>query len=62
VASREEGGTEPINLDMKPPYGIGGLDPREHASAQVGRRNVELAAEAIGKEAQRLLASLSEGQ
>jgi creatinine amidohydrolase len=55
-------GTEPINLDMKPPFGIGGLDPREHASARVGRRNVELAADAIGKEAQRLLASLPEAQ
>jgi chemotaxis receptor (MCP) glutamine deamidase CheD len=62
LVDMSELGTEPINLDMKPPYGIGGLDPREHASAQVGRRNVELAAEAIGKEAQRLLASLSEGQ
>jgi creatinine amidohydrolase len=47
-----------INLDMKPPSGIGGLDPREHASAAVGERNVELASAAIGKKAQELLRSL----
>ena len=44
---------------MKPPDGIGGLDPRQHASAEVGRRNVALASQAIGKKAQELLASLS---
>lgn len=55
-------GDDPINLDMKPPSGIGGLDPREHASAAVGQRNVELAADAIGRKAQQLLASLSEDQ
>jgi creatinine amidohydrolase len=55
-------GDGPLNLDMKPPSGIGGLDPREHASPQVGERNVELAAEAIGRKAQELLASLPEGQ
>ncbi len=53
-------GDGPINLDMKPPTGIGGLDPRKHASAKVGRRNVELAAAAIGRKAQELLASLPE--
>ncbi|MFC1736660.1 creatininase family protein [Candidatus Hydrogenedentota bacterium] len=53
-------GSGPINLDMKPPSGIGGLDPREHASAEVGLRNVELAAEAIGKKAVELLESLPE--
>ena len=47
-----------LNLDMKPPSGIGGQDPRKHASAEVGRRNVELAADAIGQKAQQLLASL----
>ncbi len=47
---------------MKPPSGIGGLDPRKHASAEVGRRNVELAAEAIGRKARELLAALPEGQ
>jgi len=51
-------GDGPLNLDMKPPTGIGGLDPRKHASAAVGRRNVELAADAIGRKAQELLASL----
>jgi creatinine amidohydrolase len=55
-------GTGPMNLDMKPPHGIGGLDPREHATAEVGKRNVELAAEAIGKKAQELLHSLPEDQ
>jgi creatinine amidohydrolase len=55
-------GEGPINFDMKPPHGIGGLDPREHASAQVGKRNVELAADAIGRKARELLASLPEGQ
>ena len=55
-------GDGPINLDMKPPSGIGGLDPRKHASAEVGRRNVKLAAEAIGRKAQELLASLPEDQ
>ncbi len=52
----------PMNLDMKPPHGIGGLDPREHASADVGRRNVELASAAIGKKAHELLESLPEDQ
>ena len=33
---------------MSPPHGIGGQDPREHASAAVGERNVELASQAIG--------------
>jgi creatinine amidohydrolase len=51
-------GDEPIVLDMSPPHGIGGLDPREHASAEVGLRNVELAARAIGEKARELLDSL----
>ena len=55
-------GDGPLNLDMKPPSGIGGHDPRKHASAKVGQRNVELAAEAIGRKAQELLASLPEHQ
>jgi chemotaxis receptor (MCP) glutamine deamidase CheD len=55
-------GDGPLNLDMKPPSGIGGQDPRTHASAKVGERNVELAAEALGKKAQELLASLPEDQ
>lgn len=53
-------GDGPLNLDMKPPSGIGGLDPRKHASAKVGARNVELAAEAIGRKARELLESLPE--
>jgi creatinine amidohydrolase len=53
-------GDGPLNLDMKPPSGIGGEDPRKHASATVGSRNVELAAGAIGRKARQLLASLPE--
>ena len=53
-------GTGPLNLEMKPPDGIGGLDPRQHASARVGERNIELAAAAIGRKARDLLASLPE--
>jgi len=60
LVDMSELGDDPINLDMKPPSGIGGLDPREHASARVGARNVELAADAIGRKAQELLASLPE--
>ncbi len=51
-------GSGPLAPNMKAPDGIGGLDPRVHASAEVGRRNVELAAEAIGKKAKQLLESL----
>jgi len=58
LVDMSELGEEPITLDMSPPHGIGGLDPREHASAEVGERNVELAAEAIGRKAQELLESL----
>ena len=53
-------GDGPLVLDMKPPDGIGGLDPRKYATADVGRRNVELAAQALGKKARELLDSLSE--
>lgn len=53
-------GEGPLAPDMKPPDGIGGLDPREHASAAVGERNAELAAQAIGEKARELLASLPE--
>jgi len=55
-------GDGPMRLDMKPPDGIGGLDPREHASAQVGRRNAQLASEAIGRKARELLESLGPHQ
>lgn len=60
LVDMSELGEGPINLDMKPPSGIGGQDPRKHASAKVGARNAELAAEAIGRKAQQLLASLPE--
>ena len=53
-------GAGPLVLNMRPPDGIGGLDPRVHASAAVGKRNVELASEAIGRKARELLASLPE--
>lgn len=56
----EELGEGEINLDMKPPSGIGGLDPRKHASPRVGERNAALAADAIGKKARELLLSLPE--
>jgi creatinine amidohydrolase len=55
-------GDGPLNLDMKPPSGIGGQDPRKHASARVGERNVELAADALGRKARELLDSLPENQ
>lgn len=55
-------GTGPLAPDMKAPDGIGGLDPREHASSEIGRKNVELASHAIGQEARKLLGSLPENQ
>ncbi len=55
-------GDGPLAPNMKPPDGIGGLDPRKYASAEVGRRNIELAAQAIGKKARELLESLPEDQ
>ena len=53
-------GTGPLAPNMKAPDGIGGLDPRVHASAEVGKRNIELASKAIGKKARELLESLPE--
>jgi len=53
-------GDGPLAPDMKPPDGIGGQDPRKHATAEVGRRNVELAVQALGKKARERLGSLSE--
>jgi len=53
-------GTGSLAPNMQPPDGIGGLDPREHASTEVGRRNVELAAGAIGRKAIELLETLPE--
>jgi creatinine amidohydrolase/Fe(II)-dependent formamide hydrolase-like protein len=55
-------GQGPLAPDMQPPHGIGGLDPRVHASAEVGERNATLAAEGIGRKAQELLASLPAGE
>jgi len=62
LVDMSELGDGPMNLDMKPPSGIGGQDPRKYASAEVGRRNAELAAEALGRKARELLASLPEEQ
>ena len=62
LVDMSELGDGPIDLDMSPPFGIGGLDPREHASPQIGRRNVELAARAIGEKARQLLESLPPDQ
>jgi len=47
-----------IGPEWSQEMGIGGLDPRLHASAAVGERNCELAAQAIGRKAQELLHSL----
>ncbi len=55
-------GDGPLAPNMKPPDGIGGQDPRKYASAEVGRRNIELAAQAIGKKARELLEALPEDQ
>ncbi len=58
-------GDDPVNEQGgggSHPSGIGGLDPRKHASTEVGRRNVELCVESIGKRAQELLVSLPEGE
>lgn len=55
-------GDGPLAPKMQPPDGIGGLDPRKHASYEVGRRNVELASQAIGRKARELLESLPEEQ
>jgi creatinine amidohydrolase len=53
-------GTGPLAPNMQPPDGIGGDDPRLHASAAVGARNVALASAAIGEKARELLNSLPE--
>ena len=55
-------GTGPLAPNMKPPDGIGGQDPRKHASPEVGKRNVELAADAIGRKAREMLDSLPQDQ
>ena len=55
-------GDGPLAPNMKPPDGIGGQDPRKYASVEVGRRNIELAAQAIGKKAKELLESLPADQ
>jgi hypothetical protein len=55
-------GHGPLAPKMQPPDGIGGLDPRKHASLKIGRRNAELASRAIGIRAKELLASLPEDQ
>jgi len=51
-------GDAPLAPNMKAPDGIGGLDPRKHASTEVGRRNVGLAAQAIARRAKELLEAL----
>lgn len=55
-------GDGPLAPDMKAPDGIGGQDPRKYASAEVGRRNIELASQAIGRKAKELLESLPPDQ
>jgi creatinine amidohydrolase/Fe(II)-dependent formamide hydrolase-like protein len=51
-------GEEEMTPELSRELGIAGLDPRIYASAEVGRRNCELAAQAIGRKAQELLDSL----
>ncbi len=51
-------GDGPLAPNMKAPDGIGGQDPRKHASTEVGRRNVQLAAQAVGKKARQMLQAL----
>lgn len=51
-------GEGPLAPNMQAPDGIGGLDPRTHASVDAGLRNIELASDAIGRRARELLASL----
>jgi len=51
-------GTGPLAPNMKPPDGIGGEDPREHASAELGRVKAERCADALGRKARELLDSL----
>jgi len=55
-------GSGPLAANMKPPDGIGGQDPRQYASTEVGRRNIELASQAIGRKARELLESLPQDQ
>jgi creatinine amidohydrolase len=55
-------GEGPLAPNMKPPDGIGGQDPRKHASSEIGRRNIELASQAIGRKAKELLESLAPDQ
>ena len=58
LVDMSELGTAPLTPDTKPLHGIGGMDPRKHASVEVGKRNVELAVNSIGKKATELLESL----
>jgi len=60
LVKMSELGTGPLAPDMKPPDGIGGYDPRVHASVEAGRLNIELAAESFGMKARELLESLPE--
>ena len=62
LVDMNELGTEPFPLDMSPPMGIGGLDPRKYSSVEIGCRTVKLCAEAIGRKARELLESLPENQ
>jgi creatinine amidohydrolase len=60
LVDMKELGTGPLAPNMEPPDGIGGLDPRVHSSTEVGKRNIELAATAIGRKAKELLETLPE--
>ncbi len=51
-------GDGPLALNMQPPDGMAGEDPRTTASSEIGRRNVEIASASIGRKARELLESL----
>ena len=53
-------GDQALAPNMQPPDGIAGQDPRHFAAVDVGRRNVQLAAQSIGTKAMELLRSLPE--
>ena len=49
-----------VKTDFSSPWGIGGKDPREFASAELGKEATEKCAQGIGVKARELLASLPE--
>jgi hypothetical protein len=64
AAANQLGAAEPPRADhANQPHQLAAeVHPRKHASAKVGQRNVELAAEALGRKAKELLDALPENQ